>query len=129
MADKILRAITDVEIVEQMTENDTVLIEQGGEIKRTKGVVGGSGGGKKYTLLAEASDDGVNFSIDVGFEELKEMIMAGEMPNICIVAKNNGIVTSVETVLHAFIPNESEIVLCTVQSDVIYFSDGTIELD
>lgn len=129
MADKILRPITDVEIVEQMTENDTVLIEQNGVIKRTKGVVGG-GGGKKYTLLVEAGDDGMNFSIDVGFEELKEMIMAGEMPDICIAAKNNGIVASVSIVYFLSIPNESEIVLGSASgSDLIYFSDGTIEVD
>ena len=38
MSDKTFRPITDLEIVEQMSENDTVLIERNGMLKRTKGV-------------------------------------------------------------------------------------------
>lgn len=38
MSDKTFRPITDLEIVEQMSDNDTVLIERNGMLKRTKGV-------------------------------------------------------------------------------------------
>lgn len=80
MADKILRPITDVEIVEQMTENDTVLIEHGGEIKRAKGVAGGSGGGLDdiFIVHVEAAIDAENGTVmiatDKTFEETWEVV-------------------------------------------------------
>ena len=79
MADKILRPIVDVEIVEQMTENDTVLIEQNGAIKRTKGVVGGCG--ERYIIETTAGADGtlvVSWATPVSYEEFASKFASGE---------------------------------------------------
>lgn len=86
MADKILRPITDVEIVEQMGENDTVLIEHGGEIKRTKGVVGG-GSGKKYFIKSIWDEETGNNRYEwngtpMSFEQLADMIRNCTLPDL-----------------------------------------------
>lgn len=91
------RKITDVEVVEQMTENDTILIEQNGEIKRTKGVVGG---GEKYILnIAIDMDWNMTFawqSNPIEYETLKNMLSTYDMPDlICIVASEPNIQTGI----------------------------------
>lgn len=111
MADKIIRPITDVEIVEQMTENDTVLIEQNGEIKRTKGVVGG---GEKYILnIAIDMEWNMTFawqSNPIEYETLKNRLSTYDMPDlICIVASEPDIRTGIEKANYfAVMPEGSE---------------------
>lgn len=92
MADKILRPITDVEIVEQMGENDTVLIEQGGEIKRAKGVAGGgsgggSAGGDSVVVVANCQITGMNGTTATGTceldaNEIKALMDAGKVVSL-----------------------------------------------
>ena len=130
MADKILRPITDVEIVEQMTENDTVLIEQNGEIKRTKGVVGGGTGGKKYTIRIEQSDGNMNSSINVGYDELSDMIKAGDIPDIILLNLFSGItVGGIHANILTFADEEMAAIVIgfgDMGGMWLYSSDGTI---
>lgn len=80
MADKekLFRPITDVEIVAQMTENDTVLIEQGGEIKRTKGVVGSGGSSKPVAFyVSNGLWKDVNWSEQATLADIVDAYFAG----------------------------------------------------
>ena len=97
MADKILRPITDVEIVEQMTENDTVLIEQNGAIKRTKGVVGG----EKYIINAVWDEESGSYSFEwnstpLSYEQLSDMVKKCTPPDIYCVEIYEGDIVRVE---------------------------------
>lgn len=97
MADKILRPITDVEIVEQMGENDTVLIEHGGEIKRAKGVAGG----EKYIINAVYDEESESYSFEwnstpLSYEQLSDMVKKCTPPDIYCVEIYEGDIVSVE---------------------------------
>ena len=131
MADKILRPITDVEIVEQMTENDTVLIERGGEIKRTKGVVGGGGGGEKYIIDKVYGDDGtVNYSwhTPVAFETVANMLNNSAMPDVSVVTLYEGEVAMIErsNAIGFFDPAKMQIGISTLQDSIVFVNDGSL---
>ena len=133
MADKILRPITDVEIVEQMTENDTVLIEQNGAIKRTKGVVGG-GGAKQYIIdLTLPQSDGEVPQAEwrtesIEFETLTNMIKNAGFPDIILSISTGGVVGAMEKMVSCQFdsPEANAILLLFPNVPMAYLPDGTL---
>lgn len=133
MADKILRPIVDVEIVEQMTENDTVLIEQNGEIKRTKGVIG-SGGAKQYIIdLTLPQSDGEVPRAEwrtesIEFETLTNMIKNAEFPDIIISIHMGGVAGAVEKMASCQLdsPEANAIIMLFPNVPMAYLPDGTL---
>ena len=92
MADKILRPITDVEIVEKMGENDTVLIEHDGEIKRAKGVAGGGLNiVVNYDYISEAESETITIE-NTTYDELKAAILSGTPINAKGVFLTDGVI-------------------------------------
>ena len=139
MADKTFRPITDVEIVEQMTENDTVLIEQNGMIKRTKGVVGG-GGGEKYAINVTMASDGtttLSWDTPVSYEDFASKFLAGNDLKVTerIFFDGIGVIAIAEAMILA-IPNDSMSAIAGVDFvfandmfvPVTFNSDGTLQI-
>lgn len=141
MADKekLFRSITDVEIVEQMTENDTVLIEQNGMIKRTKGVVGG-GGGEKYFIdvtMTSGSAPTLSWDTPVSYEDFTSKLLVGNELKVTerMFFDGIGVVGIAEAMIMA-VPNDSmsaiEGVDFVFANDmfipVTFNSDGTLQI-
>ena len=138
MADKILRPITDVEIVEQMTENDTVLIEQNGEIKRAKGVAGGgsggSAGGKAYIIRLDITAEGDKLSSGITYGDLLIADQSDSVPDVTYVRRDldeNGDVMFKEITKMIYIcHNEDDSIALVGYNNltVAFNPDGTIDV-
>ena len=130
MADKTFRPITDVEVVEQMTENDTVLIERDGEAKRIQASkIAGEKNEPFHTIVAEMTE-GVTtpptFTIDITYDELRSKIESGEFPEIRMIIKIDGSVVGCEKVGAFIIEDNASIYMMTATSELLYKSDGTL---
>lgn len=71
------KKLSEVTLLDTAAENTTVLVEDGGEIKRVpKKEVGGAGG---YVIKLENSfiNDAGEFQIDESYDELYDVLMAG----------------------------------------------------
>lgn len=78
------KKLSEVEQIETASDNATVLIEEGGDIKRVpKSAVGGSGVGGYVVTIAEDNIIDANFSnnpqvwCSVNYDELYDILMAG----------------------------------------------------
>ena len=73
------KKLSEVEQIETASDNATVLIEEGGDIKRVpKSAVGGNGVGG-YVIKLESSyinDDGM-YCLDESYDELYDVLVAG----------------------------------------------------
>lgn len=137
MSDKTFRPITDVEIVEQMTANDTVLIERNGMIKRTKGVVGG--GGEKYIIdvYPGTEDIAVSWATPVVYDDFLSKFTAGEnvrvIQHLCF--EGIGVVAIAEAIIEA-VPSESLDAVVGINFlfahddfvPITFNSDGTLQI-
>ena len=131
MGDKTFRPITDVEIVEQMTENDTVLIEQNGMIKRTKGVVGGggsAGGGEKYVIEVRMGAEGMitAWNKPVVFDEFVTLITEGNYPEIILSQVDDvvGVVQYAKPLWCALLPDGSGVKINEIQLTFLMSTTG-----
>lgn len=71
------KKLSEVDLLETSSDNTTVLVEDGGEIKRVpKKEVGGAGG---YVIKLENSyiDDNGMFCIEESYDELYDILVAG----------------------------------------------------
>lgn len=139
MSEKNFRPITDVEIVEQMTENDTILIEQNGMLKRTKGVVGG--GNKEYLVDVffdpDSGDRSAEWVTPLTYNELETFVNNGEFIDVTL-RMYEGAKSSKPTV--GFIgkmtsfgywndwDDVGRVIVCGfTETNVVCYPDGTIE--
>ena len=84
MSDKTFRPITDLEIVEQMSDNDTVLIERNGMLKRTKGVSRNA----VKSVNGVAPDE--NGDVQLEIPSIPPSVGIGEAYNFTIVTYKSG---------------------------------------
>jgi hypothetical protein len=72
------KRLSEVEQIESTSENATVLVEDGGEIKRVpKTAVGGGAGGYVIKLANSYVDDNGTFCFNESYDELYDVLMAG----------------------------------------------------
>lgn len=122
------RKITEVDLVENINEEDTVLIERDGEAKRIQASkIAGEKNEPFYTIVGEAPDETTppTFAIDITYDELRSKIESGEFPEIRVIVKMNGAVVGCEKASTYYL-EEGEIVILTLELELIYNSDGTL---
>lgn len=123
------RKITEVDLVENINEEDAVLIERDGEAKRIHASkIAGEKNESFYTIVGETTDGATTpptFTIDITYDELRSKIESGEFPEIRIIMKTDGAVVGCEKASTYYL-EEGEIVILTLELELIYNSDGTL---
>ena len=119
---KNFRPITDGEIIEEMTENDTVLIERNGEVKRTKGVIGG---GRSTAYIRYRQDPYWIGSGEYDFVNAEDLSVIEPATHDAVQqAMKNGIVYVVTGEPHSYNFQLSQIIQCCGNSYSTYFFGG-----
>lgn len=126
------RKITEVDLIESINEEDTVLIERDGEAKRIRASkIAGEKNEPFYTIIGEMTDGATTpptFTIDITYDELRSKIESGEFPEIRMIIKIDGAVIGCEKVGMFVIEDNAAICMLTATSELLYNSDGTLAL-
>lgn len=123
------RKITEVDLIESINEEDTVLIERDGEAKRIQASkIAGEKNEPFYTIVGETTEGATTpptLTIDITYDELRSKIESGEFPEIRVIMKTNGTVV-VFCLATFFILEEAMIGIQTHEFPLLYNSDGTL---
>ena len=133
------KSIADVEVVAEPAESANVLIEENGVIKKApKTAVGGAGGNTECDAIIDLIDGSSGFFdsmelVSGTYEDLKEKIFAGILPNVLMRYTNGTYITGTSKVSSfCCISDEEEFInlgfLCYYDMrHVKLYPDGRIE--
>ena len=121
------KKLSEVELIEEVSDGATVLVEDGGEIKRVpKSAVGGA-----MTVVVETVDGENYVCNDVTFDQMKEQIVFGVPTYAICKTIEEGSVYIFPFVNMAYLPSNTmfegspeTICLASMDSDCYWTADG-----
>lgn len=140
------KKLSEVDVLETASDNATVLIEEGGEIKRVpKSEVGGTGVGGYVIKLSESYlDDNNHYCIESSYDEIYDILVAGgsvwvdyaDRPQMApmIAAPTTGLYAAtnwgeMNMSIVAWQITDVGLALYTMDESTIYFPNGSHNLE